>query len=125
MGIWIAAVITTVLSTAFFGFLIYKLAPPQDRCWLLIAAALALPLQPLAFYALRLPLHAGLTSALGPGPLLTTLTQFYAPLTEEPAKWLVLLVPFVRRGLRADNAIALALAIGLGFGIGELWFIAQ
>jgi hypothetical protein len=33
--------------------------------------------------------------------------------------------PFVRRGLRAENAIALALAIGLGFGIGELWFLAQ
>ena len=56
---------------------------------------------------------------------LTTLALFYAPLTEEPAKWLVLLLPFVRRGLDAESAIPLALAIGVGFGIGELWFIAQ
>jgi len=125
MGIWIAAVITTVICTAFYGYLIFRMAAPQDRRWLLIAALCALPLQPLAFYAVRLPLHAWLTSVLAPGPLLTTLALFYAPLTEEPAKWLVLLLPFVRRGLDAENAVALALAIGAGFGIGELWFIAQ
>lgn len=123
MGIWIAAVITTALVVAFYGFLIYKLAP--DRRWLLLAGVIALPLQPLAFYLVRVPLIVGLNAALGPGALLTAISMFYAPLTEEPAKWLVLAVPAVRRRLNADNAIALALTIGVGFGIGELWFIAD
>lgn len=125
MGIWIAAVITTILSAAFYGFLIYRLALPQDRRWLLLAALCALPLQPLALVLVRAPLHLLLLKTLGIGPVLTTITLFYAPLTEEPAKWLVLLIPFVRRGLTPGNAIALALAIGVGFGIGEAWFIAS
>lgn len=49
---------------------------------------------------------------------------FYAPVTEELAKLLPLLVPAVRRALRMDTCARLALAIGLGFGIGEAWFIA-
>ena len=123
MGIWIAAVVTTILSIGLYGLLLAKLAPAADRRWLLVAFLIALPLQPLAFYWMRMPLHAGLTSLLGPGALLTGITLFYAPLTEEPAKWLVL--SFVRRHLTPENAIALALTIGLGFGIGELWFIAE
>ena len=54
---------------------------PADRRWLLLAGVIALPLQPLAFYLVRLPLHAGLTAALGPGALLTAISLFYAPLT--------------------------------------------
>jgi hypothetical protein len=50
---------------------------------------------------------------------------FYAPLTEEPAKWLVLLVPLVRRALTPRTAVPLALATGVGFGLGEIWFLTD
>jgi hypothetical protein len=70
-----------------------------------------------------MPLHHILEAKLGPGPALTTIALFYAPLTEEPAKWLVLLLPFIRKALTPRNAVAIAIGTGLGFGIGEIWFL--
>jgi hypothetical protein len=125
MGLIIAASITTLLAVALFGYLIWRITDPADRRIVLVAALVTLPLQPLAFYLVRMPLHRGLETLIGPGPALTTLSLFYAPLTEEPAKWLVLLIPLIRRGLTPGNAAGLALATGLGFGIGEIWFLAE
>jgi hypothetical protein len=125
MGIIIAAGITTVVVVALYGYLIWRLSVGADRRALLITALIALPLQPLAFYLLRVPLDGWLRSALGTGSLYLILTTFYAPLTEEPAKWLALAVPPARRLLRPDNVVPLAMAIGLGFGIGEIWFLAE
>lgn len=124
MSILIAAAITTVLVIGLYGYLIKRVAERADWPVLILAAVVALPLQPLAFYLVRLPLHHTLTAALGAGALLTAISLFYAPLTEEPAKWLPLLVPAIRRRLTPTNAVAMALAVGLGFGIGEIWFIA-
>src|SRR5262249_21028249 len=49
---------------------------------------------------------------------------FYAPLTEEPAKWLTALLPPVRRAIM-QAPVHIALAVGLGVGIGEIWFLAH
>jgi hypothetical protein len=125
MGILIAAIITTVLSIVVVGLLVRRLSKREDRSVLIIAFFFALPLQPLAFYYIRLPLHELLTSMLGASALLTAITLFYAPVTEEIAKWLALGVPSIRKALTPSNAVAIALAVGLGFGIGELWFIAE
>ena len=125
MGLIIAAIITTLLAVAIFGYIIRRMTAPDDRRVVLVAALVMLPMQPLAFYLLRLPLLHALEAWLGNGPALTTISLFYAPLTEEPAKWLVLLLPYVRRRLTPENAVAVALAAGLGFGIGEIWFIAE
>ncbi len=125
MGIWIAAAIATVLAPAILVWPLRRLSAPGDRRALLLGALLALPLQPLAFHAIRMPLHHALEAMFGPGAVLGTVSLFYAPLTEEPAKWLVLALPWVRRALRPDNAMAIALAVGLGFAIGEFWFIAS
>jgi hypothetical protein len=125
MGILIAAVITTLAVAGFCGYLAIRLSQPADRPILLLAAIVALPLQPLAFYLVRIPLDGLVRAALGTDMAYAIATTSYAPLTEEPAKWLVLLLPAVRRVLRPDNAIAAALAIGLGFGIGEIWFLAN
>ena len=54
----------------------------------------------------------------------TIISLFYAPLTEEPAKWLTAAVPKVRRAIHKDP-IFLALAAGAGFGVGEIWFLAH
>src|SRR5262245_14743252 len=95
----IAAIITTLLSAAAYGYLIRRMSAPEDRRMLLLAVLVMLPLQPLTFYLVRLPLHGLLQSILGQGLTLNIISLFYAPVTEEPAKWLVLLVPFVRRSL--------------------------
>ena len=125
MGILIAAIITTVLAIVVVGLLIRKLSKREDRSVLILAFCFALPLQPLAFYFIRTPLHEVLTGWIGAGALLTAITLFYAPVTEEVAKWLALGVPSIRKALKPENAVAIALAVGLGFGTGELWFIAE
>lgn len=124
-GVLIAAILTAAAVILFYGMLIRMLSEPGDRRVLLIAAVAMLPMQPIAFFFLRVPLDGLLQGSIGtadPYPLLTTL---YAPLTEEPAKWLVLLIPLVRRRLTPDNAVPLALATGVGFGLGEIGFLAR
>ena len=124
MGLLITAAITTILATAFYGLLIARLGGRDNWRLLCIAFLVALPLQPLAFYAVRAPLSVAFEALLGAGSALTIVSAFYAPLTEEPAKWLTLLVPAIRRRLTPANAVALALAVGLGFGVGEIWMLA-
>jgi hypothetical protein len=125
-GIYLTAVLTTAIAAAIFGPLIHKLKMPANVRLLWLAAVLALPLQPLAFYLVRIPLdhwlvtHLGSTSATYEG-----LTSLYAPLTEEPAKLVPLLVPVIRRDIRLSNFVRYALAIGVGFAIGEMWFVAD
>jgi RsiW-degrading membrane proteinase PrsW (M82 family) len=88
-----------------------------------LAFAIALPLQPLAFYLVRMPIDGLLRASFGAAGWLTVVSLFYAPLTEEPAKWLTTAVPGVRRAIHR-HPIPLALAVGIGFGIGEIWFLA-
>jgi RsiW-degrading membrane proteinase PrsW (M82 family) len=124
LGLFIAASITTAFATVFYGLLLARLAGRKNWRLLILGFLIALPLQPLTFYAVRMPLNVGLYELLGSGLALTIVSVLYAPLTEEPAKWLTLLVPAIRRGLTKENAVALALAVGLGFGVGEIWLLA-
>ncbi len=125
MGLIIAAAITTGLAGLFLVGVLWLSAQASDRRVLAIAFLVALPLQPLAFYFLRLPIDGMVRAGFGLGTVWIVASQFYAPLTEEPAKWLVLAVPAVRRALTPRNAVPLALAIGFGFAIGEIWFLAN
>jgi hypothetical protein len=125
MGILIAAIITTVLAIIVVGGFIRYLSPSTPH-WLLILTFLsALPAQPVAFYFIRLPLHELLTQWMGTGAMLTAITLFYAPFIEEPAKWFSLVLPSLRKKMKAESAVAIALSVGLGFGVGEIWFIAE
>lgn len=125
-GIYITAALTSLLAVAIFGTLIYKLPRPANG-WLLLAAVLiCLPLQPLAFYLVRLPLDHWLAGWLTRQSFAYQgLTTLYAPLTEELAKLLVLLIPAIFRDIRPENFARYALAIGLGFAVGEMWFVAE
>ncbi|HEY1787054.1 MAG TPA: hypothetical protein VGJ73_02810 [Verrucomicrobiae bacterium] len=106
--------------------MIYKLKLPVDNRFLWLAAVLALPLQPLAFYYVRLPLIHLVTVYVHTTPAVYQgLMTIYAPLTEEPAKLIPLLIPVIRRDIRVENFVRYALAIGLAFAIGEMWFIAH
>jgi protease prsW family protein len=124
-GIYLTAVLTTIVAVAVFGVLIHKLRLPANEPLVWLAVAVALPLQPLAFYFVRIPLDHWLVAHLGStSATYNWLTSFYAPLTEEPAKLVPLLIPAICRDLRPSNFVRYALAIGLGFAIGEMWFIA-
>ncbi|MFL6798463.1 MAG: hypothetical protein ACJ8F3_13715 [Xanthobacteraceae bacterium] len=125
MGLIIAAVIATCLALLTIGSVAVRAAPPDQRRMLLLAFLLSLPLQPLVFYAVRLPLDAVVRSFLGLSAAWGMVALLYAPLTEEPAKWLPLCVPPIRRNLSPATAVPLAFSIGLGFGIGEIWFLAH
>lgn len=125
MGILIAAIITTALAILVIGILIRKLSVREDRSALILAFFFALPAQPIVFYYIRLPLHELLLGLIGAGTLLNAISLFYAPVTEEIAKWLALGVPSLRKALKPENAVAIALSVGLGFGVGEIWFIAE
>ncbi|MFN2623488.1 MAG: hypothetical protein ABR611_11640 [Chthoniobacterales bacterium] len=121
-----AAILTTALAVAIFGIMIGKLRLPANPRLLWLAFLIVLPLQPAAFYFVRVPLDHWLTALLGPdSATLHWLVTFYAPLTEEPAKLVPLLVPAIRRDISQANFGRYALAIGLGFAIGEMWFIAE
>jgi hypothetical protein len=122
VGLSIAASITTALALCGFAVL---LRYSDNRRALALAFLVALPLQPFMIYAVRLPIDGLLRSSFGVAAgWIAIVSLFYAPLTEEPAKWLTALVPSVRRAI-ADDPIGVALATGAGFGIGEIWFLAH
>ncbi|MPZ41358.1 MAG: PrsW family intramembrane metalloprotease [Rhizobiales bacterium] len=121
MGLFIAASITTVLALC---GLVILLRRSDDWRSTAFAFVIALPLQPLMIYAVRLPVDGLLRTTFGMLGWVTIVSMFYAPLTEEPAKWLTALVPRVRHAI-AKDPVVLALAVGVGFGIGEIWFLAH
>jgi hypothetical protein len=125
-GIYLAAILTTGIAAAIFIPLIHRLRMPANERLVWLAAALALPMQPLAFYLVRVPLDHWLVGQFDSAS--TTyqwVTSFYAPLTEEPAKLVPLLIPALRRDISAANFVRYALAIGFGFAVGEMWFVAS
>ena len=125
-GIYLTAILTTGIAAAIFAPLIHKLKMPANERLVWLTAIVALPLQPLAFYLVRIPLDHWVVAQLGSTSLTYQfVTSFYAPLTEEPAKLIPLLIPAIRRDIRAENLVRYALAIGVAFGIGEMWFIAE
>lgn len=125
-GIYPAAALTSGIAAALFGTFIFKLRQPADGRLLWLAALIALPLQPFAFYFVRVPLDHWLVAQLGSSSATYTwLSSLYAPLTEEPAKLVPLLLPAIFRDVRRENFVRYALAIGVGFAVGEMWFVAD
>src|ERR1700704_6376030 len=125
-GIYLAAILTTGIAAAIFVPLIHRLKMPASERLGWRAMARALPMQPLAFYLVRVPLDHWIAAHLGSASTTYRLvTSFYAPLTEEPAKLVPLLIPAIRRDISAANFVRYALAIGFGFAIGEMWLVAS
>ncbi|MGH6770843.1 MAG: hypothetical protein ACRECO_17680 [Xanthobacteraceae bacterium] len=120
MGLLIAAGIATAVALCGFAVL---LARSANRVPLVVAFLIALPLQPLVFYLVRLPVDGLLRTSYGIAGWVAIVSLFYAPLIEEPAKWLTAAMPVVRRAI-PKIPVRIALAAGIGFGIGEIWFLA-
>jgi hypothetical protein len=122
VGLFIAAAITTALALCGLAIL---LRCANDWRSTAFAFLIALPLQPLMIYAVRLPFDGLLRTTFGiSASWIAIVALFYAPLTEEPAKWLTALVPKVRQAI-VNDPVVLALTVGTGFGIGEIWFLAN
>jgi hypothetical protein len=125
-GIHIAAALLTVFILSTFGLKIAKGTQNADTKALGLAALIALPLQPLTYYLVRVPLDAWLSAHLDhSGLAYSAATTLYAPLTEEAAKLLPLLMPLILNDIRPQNFIRYAFAIGVAFAIGEVWFVAD
>jgi hypothetical protein len=121
VGLAVAAAITTALALCGLAVVLARAA---DRRHAALAFAIALPLQPLVFYLVRLPIDGLLRTTFGISGWVVLVSLLYAPLTEEPAKWLTAAVPAVRKAIMVDP-VTIALAVGIGFGIGEIWFLAR
>jgi hypothetical protein len=125
-GIYINAAISSVIAFLLLGFAIRNLRLPANEQLLWLAFIIALPLQPLAFYLLRVPLDNWLHLQFGSNSAgFAWVKTLYAPLTEELAKLIPLVLPAIARDINGRNFVRYALAIGVGFAIGEMWFVAE
>lgn len=126
--IYIAAIITTILALSVIGGSLWYSASREDRPFLILLLVLMLPMNPLAFFGVRLPLDTWLATLLSQQPgTFTFIRLWYAPVTEELAKLWPLLIPWVYQNIasRKPKLHQIALAIGLGFGVGEAWTVAK
>lgn len=123
MGVVIASLLAATLSTALYGSGFWRLAPSEDRPALLLAFFCTLPMCVLVFYGVRLPLKELIDPVMSPS-MKPWLNLIYAPLTEEPAKLIPLLIPAFRPAATPANAVRIGYALGLGFGVGEIGLIA-
>lgn len=125
-GIYIAAILTLALSLGLVGLVIFKRLQPSDRSLAVLGVVGGITAFFGAFYLLRIPLDNALRSLMQSYPAWYRFgNTFYAPLTEEPAKWLVLIPFFLAGKIRHENKAAWAICLGFGFGIGEIVFLAQ
>jgi len=125
-GIYVAAIIATAVALLVFGIYVLFRAPRKERPLLIAATLLNVPFSPLAFHLVRMPLDRVIGKFLAAYPdVFLFVKTFYAPLTEEPAKLWLLLLPWFVRKIRRENAGRVAMALGLGFGVGEIWLLAQ
>ena len=128
-GIYIAALITSLLALAAVGTILWQVTQQQDRGLIVLLLVLSLPLSMATYYGVRKPLDRFLVAQFGKdSSVLTAIKLCYAPLTEEPAKLvplLVLLVPQFRGRLVGKSVVSIAMALGLGFALGEIWLVAS
>lgn len=125
-GIFIAAIITIFVLLCLVSPIILKRLTGWDRLFAVVSMLLAGAAFFGAYYLLRLPLNRVIhtliqTDATG----YRWIASLYAPLTEEPAKWIVLILLFMAGRIKRENKAAWAISLGFGFGIGEILFLAQ
>lgn len=125
-GIIIAALVTTLVCLGVIGGVLFMSWPRPARRSLALILVLQLPMCALAYYGVRTPIRHLIETHVDPAaPAYVLASTLYAPLTEEPAKLWLLLLPWFRRQVTPKTAVRLGMAIGLGFGVGELWFLAE
>jgi hypothetical protein len=120
-----ATLIALALAVAIYGTVLVRMTSREDLVPVVICFASTLPMCWVAYYFIRLPADKLLEAALTGSPVLPWIRTAYAPLTEEPSKLWILLVPFLRNRLNTFNIASFALALGLGFAMGEMITVAS
>jgi len=136
--IYVMAAVTSVVSLAVFGTMIWQICPGDGRRpWVFVLLAIGCFMSPAAFYFVRVPLLMGPLDPLLKQPgwddgawslARDAIRLAYAPITEEPAKllpWLVLLAAGAPLCPTRRMVAPAALAAGLGFAVGEIWLVAS
>ena len=125
-GITIAALITILILLCLVSLVILRGMTRWDRLFAVLSMLLAGAAFFGAYHLLRLPLDHALHGLLSGDPIsYRWIASLYAPLTEEPAKWIVLIPLFAAGRIKRENKGAWAVCLGFGFGIGEIVFLAQ
>lgn len=122
--IFIAAIITTLLSVFTIGLYLVIRCRNESKLLISLIVLLMLPMNAIAYHFIRIPLDSFLVSIIQNFNILTSFRTLYAPLTEEPAKLFILMIPWFFNKAKENNLVKIAVAIGLGFGIGEAWNVA-
>lgn len=123
-GIYIMGLLVGAAALWTLGMVLFVKSRRADWPVYALAIVLTLPLAAATLYLVRLPLD-NVIKGLGPGrEAYLAISSFYAPVTEELAKLLPLLLPFLYRRTNRDNAVRVGLALGLGFGLGEVGLLA-
>ena len=129
---------TTIIAVVLFGTIVRQLAPAEMRTKLVLLGCLGLPLSPLAYFLVRLPLihfmepilvgdSKGQPHGKSDEIACDCVRLMYAPITEEPFKLLPFLALLVCQVLpipKRNQVASLALTIGVSFAVGEFWLIA-
>ena len=123
-GIFIAAFITALLIILLIGSFVFRRSTKKEYLLYVLLFLATLPMSYLSTWYIRLPFDQWFQTVMMNHTWYVFLTNFYAPLIEEPAKLWPLLIPFFYRKVTKENALKVALSLGLGFGVGELWFLA-
>jgi len=122
---FIAAAAATFAVLFFYFTYILRIGDKKDYTYLSTAVLLTLPLAPLAYYGLDLPLdNVILTVFSRESGLYKFIKMGYGPIIKESIKLAPLMLPFISRRISLKNFVAFGMALGLGFGIGEIWLTA-
>ncbi len=134
-SIQIAAAVTTAMALVVFVPWIRGWSTPEQRRILLLLGCMGLFMSPIAYHCFRLPLiqmleHSTFFSEIVEknSSLSDAIRLTYAPVTEELAKFLplILLTLFARKRTPPPSDLAaLALTVGVSFAIGEFWLVAE
>lgn len=129
-GIYIAALIVTVVSIALSSGLLYWLSKLKWKYLALILVTL--PFSVIVNLFIKGPILNLALSATGGASQLSSATPwwlllfvlFLSPITEEAIKLSPLLAKQLRRIINRSSALWIGMALGIGFGIGEIWYLA-
>lgn len=128
-GIYVAAVIATVISVLLWGGIFYWLCKKPKN---LLPALITLPFSTIVNLLVKKPIYESILSFSGISPKLSPATPlwfllfvlFLSPLAEEAIKISPLTLKQIRRMIDQSSAIWIGTALGMGFGIGEIWYLA-
>lgn len=122
---FIAAAAATFAVLFFYFSYILRIGDRKDYLRLSAAVLLTLPLAPLAYYGIHLPLDNLIEAVISwNSGVYKFIKMGYGPIIKESIKLAPLTLPFISRRISSKNFVAFGMAFGLGFGIGEIWLTA-